>query len=674
MNFIQEVNLIEITGWTLLHSVWQGAVVAVALFIALRVMKKATANARYLTACLALFLFAALPAAIFVRLAANEAAANKIHSSLLNVKGNSSSENSLPRQPRNYLEDTANSGEFTQKSENEITGFRLDFANLEKNAASLLPYLVWLWFLGLSVQAAQLFGKMRRVRELQSQDDSPIPSEWLKKAVRLRDELKIKRAVKFLTSSTASGAFTIGWLKPVIIIPASALLHLAPHELETILRHELAHVRRHDYIVNLLQSLVEAVFFYHPAVWWISTVIRREREFACDDFVIQSGNNKIAYARALANLEQIRLTANDETRLKLAAGGGENLLDRIKRIVESNDNRHCSRFSAFATGLSLLIVAAILVNSWAASLQPPAASPADNLRVKKIAVGFVSLPPVDRTEIPPQDSSATARVLIEKLKTHRVPAIGFVLGAVISDGENLSTSRADIVRLWRDAGFEIGIGNFRHVWFYDTPFEEYAAGVEKNERIVKQLLAEKNLPLRYFSYPFLNTGRTAEDKKRFEGWLKERGLKTVAYTIDNQEWMYSYAYDAALKDNNAEKMKVIRAQFLDYMSKMFDHFEAYSQEMFGRDINQTMVLTPSRLIADTADDLFGMIEKRGYQFVSIDEAQADEAYQTPDAFGGNKSGISWFERWAITEGRRLRDEPRVSRNVWDIWNRAKDKK
>ncbi|MCA1624105.1 MAG: hypothetical protein LC778_09955 [Acidobacteria bacterium] len=218
MNFIREVNLIEIIGWTLLHSLWQGAVVAFTLFIALRTMKRATANARYLTACLALFLFVGLPAATFVRLAANESAANKIQNSLLDVERNYSSGNIPTHQPKNFPADDAGDGELTQKSENETTGLRLNFADLEKNAAFFLPYLVWLWFLGFSVQALQLFRKMRRVRELLAQDDSPIPSEWLKKGVRLRDELKIKRAVKFLTSSTTSGAFTIGWLKPVVCI------------------------------------------------------------------------------------------------------------------------------------------------------------------------------------------------------------------------------------------------------------------------------------------------------------------------------------------------------------------------------------------------------------------------------------------------------------------------
>ena len=170
----------------------------------------------------------------------------------------------------------------------------------------------------------------------------------------------------------------------------------------------------------------------------------------------------------------------------------------------------------------------------------------------------------------------------------------------------------------------------------------------------------------------MNTGKSIEDKNKFEEWLKERNLTPVKYTIDNNEWVYSYAYDMARNDNDVNTMNQIRTEFIGYMTKMFDHFETYSKEMFGRDIAQTMVLTPSRLVADSSDELFGMIQKRGYQFVSMDEAQKDEAYQTPETFTG-KSGISWFERWQMAKGKKLLDEPRVHADVWKIWNETKSK-
>jgi hypothetical protein len=441
----------------------------------------------------------------------------------------------------------------------------------------------------------------------------------------------------------------------------------------------------------------------------MSAVIRREREFACDDAVTGTLENPhTVYARALANLEEIRRTAKENAppKLSMAATGGKLML-RINRILEKNTERQNPKHTLWsAVGLAFLLISAVVLSVfWTDSSFDVNAQgkPKD----KKMAIGFVSIPPNYKDKAD-KSFDETARLLIEKLTTHKIPAIGFVSGGSISQEkttekfrerlkgfingasnpadvvqmrsmiekltaqqlllEKISSNRADVVRMWRDAGLEVGIGNFRHIWFYHTPYDEYVDGVEKTERVTREILAEKNLPLAFFSYPYLNTGKTAEDKTRFENWLTTRGLRPVKYTFDNQEWMYSFAYDEAREKNDAETAQRVKTEFLDYMTKMLAHYEAYSQEMFGRDVAQTLVLTPSRLVADTADDLFGMFEKRGYRFVPMDEAQADEAYRMPDDFSG-KSGISWFERWQLAQGGKLRAEPEVSKSVAEVWDR-----
>ena len=398
-------------------------------------------------------------------------------------------------------------------------------------------------------------------------------------------------------------------------------------------------------------------------------------------------------------------------------------MKRIQRIIQ-NKNAKTGVFqtSLWSASLVSALILALVLGLFSAIEQSPVnAQMKLNNSGKKIAIGFVSIPPNYRSN---SDMSfdETARLLIEKLTAHRIPAIGFVNGGSISPDKDLQerlnriiesvnnagnllieenpsnpdniarvkilleksraqqlefekmfSGRANVVRMWRDAGLEVGIGGFRHIWFYDTPYDEYVANTEKNERIVRPILAEKNLPLKYFSYPFLNTGKTAQDKIQFENWLANQNLKSVKYTFDNSEWMYSFAYDMARKDNDTNRMKEIRADYLDYMTRMTEHYEAYSQDMFGRDIAQTLVLTPSRLVTDTADEFFGTLEKRGYKFVSMDEAQSDEAYQTKEAHVASKSGISWFERWQTADGKKLRDEPKVSESVERIWeNRDKN--
>jgi hypothetical protein len=141
--------------------------------------------------------------------------------------------------------------------------------------------------------------------------------------------LQIRRAVSFLESTAVSVPTVVGWLRPVVLVPASTLTGLSHRQLEAILAHELAHVRRHDYLVNLLQTVVETFLFYHPAVWWISSQIRRERENCCDDLAVAVCGDRLSYARALVGLEELRTAT---PRLALAASGGS-LTDRVRRLV-----------------------------------------------------------------------------------------------------------------------------------------------------------------------------------------------------------------------------------------------------------------------------------------------------------------------------------------------------
>ena len=666
-------EIVENLGLTLIHSLWQIALVALVLFTLLRITKKCSANFRYLISVTALLVAFVLPVATFVYYAEN-------HSINLSLK-----ENYKPGYIEEINKDFRRAESFPAASNAEAQtegakGMNV-FASAQilrnffkDNLPAALPFAVALWFLGISIFSFRLAGGVWQLRRYKTREISAPDAVWQARFSYLCERLEIKRKVKLLQSFSIETPIVIGWLKPVILIPASVFLQISPKELETIITHELIHIRRCDAFVNFAQSIVEVLFFYHPCAWWISKVIRREREFAGDEAVIEIFSaSALVYANALANLEVVRQTANRKlSPLATAAVNGGNLMQRISKILQKNTEIRRSASTAWSAILALAFISAIMLGVFSSS-QTSFVNAQRLAKGKKLAIGFVSIPPLDRTDNPPKDSDATARLMIAKLNQYKIPAIGFVQGGMVSDGEKLYPVRANIVRLWRDAGLEIGIGGYKHIWFYNMPFDDYVANTEKNEKIVRQILAEKNLTPRYFSYPYMNTGKSVEDKMRFENWLASRDLASVKYTIDNQEWMYSYAYEMARNDNDVNTMREIRADFLDYMTKMFDHFEAYSQEMFGRDIAQTMVLSPSRLVTDSADELFGMIKNRGYQFVSMDEALKDEAYQTPETFTG-ESGISWFERWAITQKKRLRDEPRESAMIRKIWNERNPKK
>jgi beta-lactamase regulating signal transducer with metallopeptidase domain len=665
--------LIENLSWTLLHSIWQIAFASFWLFLTLRILAKSSANSRYAFSLAALIFSIVLPLVTFFWLSNNSAKTAQ------NFTASDTDNSFVSKQQLQPAEDFLPNGDAKlpdAKNENYFVSMENLQNNFTANFLELSPFLVGFWFLGIAFFAFRFAGGAWQLHVYKTREISAPSREWQDKFLVLSEKFKIKQTVKLVQSKIIETPMVIGWLKPVILIPASVFLQVNPQELETIVAHELVHIRRYDYLTNLAQSFVEILFFYHPAMWWISAQIRRERECACDDAVVRIlENSELVYAKALANLEEFRHSAKQTTPSILVAANGGNLMKRIERIIHKKNARTGrSQHSLWSASLASALILALMLGIFSATtnISVNAQKSPEVRKTKKIAVGFVSIPPVDRMENPPKDSDATARLLIEKLKAHRVPATGFVQGNMISDGEKSYPVRANIVRLWRDAGFEIGIGGYKHIWFYHTPYDDYVTNTEKNEKIVREILAEKNLPLRYFSYPFLNTGKSTEDKTKFEAWLKERNLQSIKYTFDNQEWMYSYAYDMARKDNDINTMREIRGEFVDYMTKMLEHYEAYSQEMFGRDIAQTMVLTPSRLVADSFDDVFGMLEKHGYEFVGIDKAQADEAYRMPDEFSG-KAGISWFERWQLGQGKKIRAEPEVSKSVADAWNNRKDK-
>jgi hypothetical protein len=166
----------------------------------------------------------------------------------------------------------------------------------------------------------------------------------------------IDRSVQVFESTLVRVPTVVGYLRPVILLPASVITGLAPAYLDAVLAHELAHVRRHDYLVNALQSLVETLLFYHPAVWWCSGQIRIEREHCCDDMVVEAGSNRLAYATALAQLEELR---GFEPMLSLNASGGR-LVDRIRRLLGESPMKE-RRSTMWTIAVAVAIATALVV-------------------------------------------------------------------------------------------------------------------------------------------------------------------------------------------------------------------------------------------------------------------------------------------------------------------------
>jgi uncharacterized protein (TIGR03435 family) len=184
--------------------------------------------------------------------------------------------------------------------------------------------------------------------------------EWERTIEKLSERIRICRPVRLLTSSRVDVPTVIGWLRPVVLMPIGALAGLPIDHIEALLAHELAHIRRHDYVVNILQRIAEMALFYHPAIWWISGQIRHEREHCCDDIAVSIGGNAVVYAEALADLEASRPAHLSPV---LAASGGS-LEIRIARLLDMQDRQIArTSFLAVVFGLFFFMVLTALAQS-----------------------------------------------------------------------------------------------------------------------------------------------------------------------------------------------------------------------------------------------------------------------------------------------------------------------
>lgn len=215
-----------------------------------------------------------------------------------------------------------------------------------------LPWLVAVWVVGVVALSLRLTGGWLTARRLRTAWTTPAPEACLAMLARLAQRLRVTRPVRLLQSAMVQVPAVIGWLTPVILVPASALTGLTPQQLEALLAHELAHVRRHDYLVNLAQAVVETLLFYHPAVWWVSRRIRAEREHCCDDVAVAVCGDAHFYATALLGMERLR----GAPALAMAASGGS-LAQRIERLVAPSLARaeFFPRWSAGVVALTVVL-------------------------------------------------------------------------------------------------------------------------------------------------------------------------------------------------------------------------------------------------------------------------------------------------------------------------------
>ena len=353
---ITAAPLAQAIGWALLQFVWQGALIGALAAVALAALRRSAPDVRYVVATIALSLMLTVPVVsawqTFTASLGPTGAAAHVESTVSRTVP-------APRVPPTGRQAGRNLAVAAMADDVAVTR---SVALQSRTAAApdgrrfdwLARWLLIGWTVGVLALTLRLLSGWLWVQRLRTHGTTEARTMLRDATVRLARRLHISRTVRLMESALVEVPTVIGWMRPVILLPAGALSGLTPMQIEALLAHELAHIRRHDYLVNLLQTLVETLLFYHPAVWWVSRQIRIERENCCDDLAVNLCGDPVAYARALADLEQLRGPAR---RLSMAANGGS-LLDRVRRLLCAPS--HAGTGAGWlAGGVSIVVIVAM---------------------------------------------------------------------------------------------------------------------------------------------------------------------------------------------------------------------------------------------------------------------------------------------------------------------------
>lgn len=386
-------------GWTLIHFLWQGFLLAALLHTILPLCRGATA--RHNCALATLVLMALAPIATFL-----------------------------------VLHDSGHGGTAALPQ----SGAAAPLAS-PSHPSPWMGWLVMVWLAGVAALSLRAAGGWYLVRSLTRRETSALPAALLQRCRQLQHRLAVAGPVRFLLSHRIHVPMVIGFLRPVILIPVSALAGLSPQQLDALILHELAHIRRLDTITNMLLVVVETILFYHPAVWWAARQVRMEREHACDDVAVSACGDAGLYVEALTSLATWKGTG-----LVLAASGGK-LKDRAARLLEPPAQSRNASLSA-VTGLALLgLVIASVAVAQAASKEAGAYPSNDK--------DPVTLRPIQEThQLPPYPAESIhlkeeGRVLVEvTIGTDGTVSQAVVVGP--SGHERLDVAAANFVKgYWR---------------------------------------------------------------------------------------------------------------------------------------------------------------------------------------------------------------------------------
>jgi beta-lactamase regulating signal transducer with metallopeptidase domain len=437
-------------GWTLLHFCWQGTAVAAAYAFTNRLTLRASPVVRYAVATGALALMPLLVLATFageVRTATSAHASMKASTGVLPLIGSGIQEPAS--QP-----DAASPVSITEAPRNWLAS----------HTEQVLPLVDALWMFGVLLLAIRTMGGWRQLEQMRRRARGIVPAHVEQSFLRICERVNVGRRVILRVSDQVISPMAMGVWRATVILPASALLSLTQEELEAVLAHELGHIRRWDYAWNLLQTALETVLFFHPAVWWLSRKVRDRREVCCDEIAVQSCSDPIVYAQTLLRLEEQKI---QEMRLAVAQRGSSgSLLGRVKKVLGEDEPMENGITGGVRVAVASMVVIGVLLGpkvSDAVAASKPAtmpaqvvqSSPIEKSRVETKSNGAAVTPvAMNHALIAAQDASPA--VEIASLRPGARAAAGVAMMQTESKPESKGSSYIDGMR---DAGYPLDLNN-----------------------------------------------------------------------------------------------------------------------------------------------------------------------------------------------------------------------
>ena len=513
-------DFIHAIGWTILHSLWQITLVALLFRIVLTFLKNNSSRIRYNVSVGALLIVLVMSATTFM----NEYSNSTTEHSNINNSQLSEIEYNL----NENIEDRSDSAVLLTMAKKFKSFFNRN-----------MVLIVIAWNICVFALFLKMLGGLAYSQRMKRSRTFALPEHINKRLTQLANLVGVKKSIQIMESAIVNVPIVIGYFKPVILLPVGIMTGLSSDQIEAIIKHELAHIKRNDYLINIFQSMIEILFFFHPSIWFISNTIRNERESACDEIVMANNTSRISLAKALTNIEII-----NHKKIEYAMAFTRNkytLLNRLKRIVNQQKKRYTFK-EGFIT--VFIIVVGLTIMSFSAKLIINS-NDTQNVKQANELVETMDKPVLINSAISIPDKSTLSESSINTKKLHE-----FTMN-------KLTVTDDTIVKTIKDNQIEYSVNGVVYSLFF-----------EKDKTVTKFLINNKEIP---------KTDWNKYDKEIKLGfYLKERHEKVMK---EHEKNMEKHEIDMVKHEKAMAEFEKQMEKYEPELEKLEEHMVEFEKQM-----------------------------------------------------------------------------------------------